>query len=131
MEKPNNLILVIFGASGDLTARKLIPAIYNLSKTKLLPQNFCILGVGRTEYSDEDYIKTVIFERNHLKGGEKASLEEFSKKVHYQSVDTTDITSYVKLKSRLEELDRTTGTNGNFIYYLSTPPSPDHPRYEN
>jgi glucose-6-phosphate 1-dehydrogenase len=116
-------ILVIFGASGDLTARKLIPAVYNLFKTKLLPQNFCVLGVGRTEYSDEDYVKTVITENNHLKGGEKESIEEFSKKVHYQSVDTTDIGSYGKLKSRLDELDRSTGTNGNFIYYLSTPPS--------
>jgi glucose-6-phosphate 1-dehydrogenase len=116
-------ILVIFGASGDLTSRKLIPAVFNLFKTKLLPEQFCILGVSRTEYSDEQYVKKAIFENNHLKTADKSDLEFFSKKVFYQALETTDPSSYQNLKVRLEELDKKMNTGGNIIFYLSTPPS--------
>jgi glucose-6-phosphate 1-dehydrogenase len=116
-------ILVIFGASGDLTARKLIPAVYNLFKTKLLPEDFCILGVSRTEFSDEEYVRKAIFENAHLKKAEKSDLEKFSRKVFYQSLETTDPTSYKNLRARIEELDRKMNAAGNIIFYLSTPPS--------
>jgi len=55
MDKPNSMVMVIFGASGDLTRRKLMPALYLLHKHKRLPQRFAILGVSRTEYTDEGY----------------------------------------------------------------------------
>jgi glucose-6-phosphate 1-dehydrogenase len=116
-------ILIIFGASGDLTARKLIPAVYNLFKTHLLSDHGCVLGVGRTEFSDDEYRQKAILENKHLKSDDPASLKEFAKKVHYLSLETTDPDSYQQLKTRLESLDREHETNGNFIFYLSTPPS--------
>ena len=61
MHKPQNLILVIFGASGDLTKRKLIPSLFQLFLDNLLPENFGILGVSRTKYSDESF-RTMIIE---------------------------------------------------------------------
>ena len=64
MKKPDNHILVIFGASGDLTHRKLIPAVYDLFRQNLLPEKFAILGVSRTEISDEKF-------RVKMKGGIK------------------------------------------------------------
>jgi glucose-6-phosphate 1-dehydrogenase len=57
MENPANLILVIFGASGDLASRKLIPALFSLMVQRLLPEKFAILGVGRTSFSDDDFRK--------------------------------------------------------------------------
>ncbi len=55
MENPKNLIIVIFGASGDLTSRKLMPAIFSLKTQKLLPEKYAIVGVGRTKMSNEDF----------------------------------------------------------------------------
>ena len=55
MDRPENCIVVIFGASGDLTRRKLMPALYDLYRQKLLPEKFAILGVSRTEFSDESF----------------------------------------------------------------------------
>ena len=55
MKKPENHILVIFGASGDLTYRKLIPAVYDLHKQKMLPEKFAVLGASRTELSDDKF----------------------------------------------------------------------------
>jgi len=57
MESPKNLIIVIFGASGDLTYRKLIPAIFSLKTQKLMPEKYAILGVGRTKISTDDFRK--------------------------------------------------------------------------
>ena len=57
MENPKNLIIVIFGASGDLTSRKLIPAIFSLKTQKLMPEKYAILGVGRTKMSTDDFRK--------------------------------------------------------------------------
>ncbi len=57
MEKPNDLILVIFGATGDLTSRKLIPALYSLSNQNLMPEKFALLGVGRSEISSAEFRK--------------------------------------------------------------------------
>ena len=57
MENPKNLIIVIFGASGDLTSRKLIPAIFSLKSQKLMPEKYAILGVGRTKITTEEFRK--------------------------------------------------------------------------
>jgi len=60
MQRPENLILVIFGASGDLSKRKLIPALIDLYNQKLMPESFAILGVSRTKYSDESFREKMI-----------------------------------------------------------------------
>lgn len=118
--------LVIFGASGDLTYRKLIPAVFDLHKQGSLPANFAVLGVARSELSDNAF-------REKMKEGIKSfaiakdiseeELNEFCKKLYYLSIDTKDANDYAKLKLRLEELDKSDNTAGNYIFYLSTPPS--------
>jgi glucose-6-phosphate 1-dehydrogenase len=126
MHKPENLIIVIFGASGDLTARKLLPALLDLNNQKLMPDSFAILGVSRTKYSDESFRDKMIDRINHFMEDENVNIEEikkFSQNLYYQPIDTSMSNDYKKVKSKLYELDSKLNTNGNFIFYLSTPPS--------
>lgn len=117
-----NQILIIFGASGDLTARKLIPGLFNLCKRGYLPEKFAILGVSRTEYSDEAYQKKVVYDNKHLSdNGSKEELDTFAKMVHYQPIDTKKADDYNTLKARIAELNQS--DDSNCIFYLSTPPS--------
>ena len=67
MKKTDNQMLVIFGASGDLTARKLIPSLFNLYLAKQLPENFVVLGVSRSNLSDEAFRDRVVYESKYLK----------------------------------------------------------------
>lgn len=118
------VVFVIFGASGDLTRRKLIPAIYDLFKHRLLPENFALLGVSRSKLSDDDF-RQKSFLNNELfdVSGESAEdLEAFAKLLFYQPIDTNNSDDYAKVKSRLGELDGEFNTKGNFVFYLSTPP---------
>lgn len=120
-----NQALVIFGASGDLTYRKLLPAVYDLYLQKSLPENFAVLGVARTEFSDDEFrekMKKGIqqFAINKTNGEE---LDAFLKKVFYLSLVTDKAEDYQKLKDRLNRLDEENKTAGNYIFYLSTPPS--------
>ncbi len=126
LKKPQSLILVIFGASGDLTKRKLIPSLYQLFKQGKLPERFAVLGVGRTSYTDGDFRPHLDqnLER-YLAPGEydKSLAQQFLDKVYYLSMDPAIQEEYPKLKSRLDELDETIDNPSNYIYYLSTPPS--------
>lgn len=121
----NPHVFVIFGASGDLTRRKLVPAIFQLYKNNSLPDCFALLGVSRTKFSDEEFRQQVTFDNKHLKdnNGEESELEAFAKKLYYQPIDTNDPAAYRKVKDRLEQLDEACSTEGNYIFYLSTPPS--------
>ncbi len=126
MEKPDNNILVIFGASGDLTRRKLIPALFDLFRQELLPGRFAVLGVSRTSYTDESFREEMlenVEEFCEKKPVDKAAIREFLKKLYYISIDTKDSADYAELKKRLNELDGELQTGQNFIYYLATPPS--------
>lgn len=119
------LVLVIFGASGDLTRRKLIPAMYELYKEKYLPDDFAILGVSRSQLSDADFAKKAFLESGFI-DIEKESKElvaDFSRRLFYQPIATADKADYAKVKSRLDTLDTEFNTKGNYIFYLSTPPS--------
>ena len=125
MKNIKNQVLVIFGASGDLTYRKLIPAIFDLYLQKTLPKNFAVLGVARSEFSDQSF-------RDKMKDGlkqfstrnaEESTIDEFIKLVHYQSIETDNGDDYVKVKDRLITIDQEYGTDGNYIFYLSTPPA--------
>lgn len=126
MKKPENQILVIFGASGDLTKRKLIPALFDLKVKNLLPDKFAILGVSRSKHSDQEFrdkMKSAlqIFSPEHA--SKTAEREEFIKSIYYTSINTSDDRDYKLVKARLTELEQNHKTNGNVIYYLSTPPS--------
>ena len=124
--KPESLVLAIFGGSGDLTKRKLIPSLYQLFKQGKLPQRFAVLGLGRTAYDDASYrphLDSAL--KQYLAAGEyDASLaEQFLSSVHYLAIDPANAEDYPALKARLEELDAEIDNPGNYIYYLSTPPS--------
>ena len=126
MEKPNSCILVIFGASGDLTNRKLIPALYDLQIQKLLPDNFGILGIGRTPLSDDSFrakMEDALFHAQLAKNATADDKNSFINKIFYTAIDTASVDDYGKLAARLESLNTQLKTEGNYIYYLATPPS--------
>ena len=125
MKKAEPQIVTIFGASGDLTYRKLIPAIYDLFRQDLLPQCFAVLGTSRTDLSDESFREKVmagVMQFAKTDTSAPAVLDAFASLLYYVPVQTKDPADYAKLKSRLSELDAKCGTQGNYIFYLSTPP---------
>lgn len=129
-----DLALIIFGASGDLTYRKLIPAVFDLYKQQSLPQNFAVLGVARSPFTDDSFrekMKEGIRQFAIAKDITDDELDSFSQKLHYLSINTDDGKEYAKLKERLESLDSEENTAGNYIFYLSTPPAlyPLVPKY--
>lgn len=134
-KKIQDQLLVIFGASGDLTYRKLVPALFDLYSTKALPEHFAVLGVARSPLSDDsfrDKMKEGI--KQFSTAGKKATDEEldlFSKKVFYQAFNTDVAEEYSILKDRLEKLEKSENIPANYIFYLSTPPAmyPVIPQY--
>ena len=126
MKKTDNQALVIFGASGDLTERKLIPSVFNLFCGGFLPESYAVVGVSRSVYTDEEYRQKVVFENEHLKNKKAATpekLKAFAELVFYQSVNTKEISAYSALKERLDQLDKQKSCANNYIFYLATPPS--------
>ncbi|MEA5462278.1 glucose-6-phosphate dehydrogenase [Leptothoe sp. PORK10 BA2] len=121
---PEPQILVIFGASGDLTQRKLVPSLYKMRQERRLPPELTIVGVARREWSHE-------FFREHLKKGiedygggihNQMLWENFSAGLYYCSGNIDEPESYQKLKAFLAELDEQRGTRGNRLFYLSVAP---------
>ena len=122
MQTDNNCI-VIFGASGDLTHRKLIPALYNLYKIGRLSENFSVLGVARSELNDETFREKMREALIHNEETTPDTLDAFCSHLYYQAVNTSDAQDYGKLVPRLDELHDKYQTCGNTLYYMSTPPS--------
>ncbi len=120
---PDPCIVVIFGASGDLTKRKLLPALYHLEQAGLLPANFAVVGVARRPLKDE-FVNDM--RDGIIKGGgveaDDPMLREFLGKVNYHAMNFDDPGGYVRLNSLLETLDRKYGTNGHRLFYLATAP---------
>ncbi len=126
MVKPDNHILVIFGASGDLTYRKLVPALFDLFAQDLLPERYAILGVSRSDFSDDAFRKKMekgILEFANFREEPKNKTRDFLARLFYQSINTFEVEEYGKLKSRLEAINSEMHTRGNYLYYLSTPPN--------
>jgi glucose-6-phosphate 1-dehydrogenase len=127
MKKTQNQMLIIFGASGDLTARKLVPALFNLYKGKHLPENFVALGASRSPMSHEDFRKKVVAESEFLKKKltkeESSFIKTFSDKIFYEDLGDKYDVSYSQLANKITALNEEHGTAGNYIFYLSTPPS--------
>lgn len=119
------LIFVIFGASGDLTRRKLIPAIFDLFKGGHLPDHFAVLGVSRSDWSEDDFRRNAFEESGHLEFAinERELVQEFAEHLSYLSIDTMSPGDYQRVSQRLSDLNSTFDTGGNYIFYLSTPPS--------
>jgi glucose-6-phosphate 1-dehydrogenase len=126
MENPGNLIIVIFGASGDLASRKLIPAIFSLKIQKIMPEKFAIVGAGRTKMSDEDFrtkMNGAIVSYSEEKVNDQSLINEFVKDIYYHSMDTSSENEFSGLKSLLQEIDLKYSIGGNYIFYMATPPS--------
>lgn len=124
LETPDNCVIVIFGASGDLTKRKLMPAIYKLYKQGNLPEKFELLGTSSSELSDENFRQNMAeaVKKTESETDEKI-LKSFLTRLHYVSMDFKDPALYVNLAQKIKELDKTCGDKGNRIFYLATIPS--------
>lgn len=122
MDTASSQILVIFGASGDLTKRKLVPALFELYKQKFLPEKFAVLGVGRTKFSDDDFRERTKTFLSSMPD-QKLLVTAFLKKLFYQPLATEDCQEYSVLEERLTALSKKHLISKNFIFYLSTPPS--------
>jgi glucose-6-phosphate 1-dehydrogenase len=122
---PEPQILVIFGASGDLTQRKLVPAIYQMKRDRRLPPETTVVGVARRPWS-HDYFREQMREGIEEFGGgigDEESWQDFAKGLYYCPGDIDNPESYQKLKTFLAELDEERRTRGNHIFYLSVSPN--------
>jgi len=122
---PEPQILVIFGASGDLTQRKLVPAIYQMKRDRRLPPETTVVGVARRPWS-HDYFREQMREGIEEFGGGISNEEfwqDFAKGLYYCPGDIDNPESYQKLKAFLAELDEERRTRGNHIFYLSVSPN--------
>ncbi len=116
-------LLVIFGASGDLTRRKLLPALYELFERKLLPERFLIVGVARTPQTTEQFRKN--FHRSISSNNTPdciTYINEFLQLVHYITCNIADCTAYASLFQELDYLRQLHGIANNILFYLATPP---------
>lgn len=116
------VIFVIFGASGDLAVRKLIPAIFELYQGKYLPENFAVLGVSRSDYTDAAFRKKVFSESKFIDAAVSKEHKDFADRLSYVPIQTAEKKDYAKVKKQLAKLDKKFNIGGNYIFYLSTPP---------
>ncbi|HEY1464255.1 MAG TPA: glucose-6-phosphate dehydrogenase [Terriglobales bacterium] len=117
--------MVIFGAAGDLTKRKLIPALYNLAKADLLAQEFAIIGVAHNPMSNEDFGKRVVqYIKDYAgKDVDQKICDWFAQRISYVTADFGDKAVYSNLKDYLEKVNKERNTHGNYFFYLATSPN--------
>jgi len=123
---PDSCIVVILGASGDLTKRKLVPAIFDLARQGMLPSQFTILGVARTEMSDDsfrEHLLGAMKEFGRLGESEGELWESFARHLCYVTMDPSDASAYEGLKKKIDSIVSEGETGRNLLFYLSTPPS--------
>ena len=121
---PQPCALVIFGASGDLAARKIVPALYNLALARHLPAAFAVIGAARADLSAEQFreaLQAALVQFSRTKPINEDVWRSFAETIHY--VSTRDGEGYETLRHTLADLDVRAGTNGNRLFYLATPPS--------
>jgi glucose-6-phosphate 1-dehydrogenase len=117
--------MVIFGASGDLTNRKLIPALYNLMCDGMLPDEFAMIGFARKPKTNESFreeMRAAVEEHSRTTPIDAGVWEKFSRSLHYQQGDYSTPADYEKLCQRLEAIEKAHSSGGNRLFYLSTPP---------
>src|ERR1700722_2678319 len=117
--------IVIFGASGDLTKRKLLPALVNLEHDGLLPKSFAVIGNARRPMSDQDFRRKI---KGDLQELMPRSLDAnlwswLDPRLYYQPGDLQDPATYKAIKERLAHCDREHGTSGNYLFFPSTAPN--------
>jgi len=125
MPTADSCLLVIFGASGDLTRRKLIPGLYNLACVGCMNPQFEVLGVGRTEMTSEEFrakMREAVPQSSDTRDFNEQHWKEFEQRLHYFAGDISDEQFYVRLRQRLGEMEKSVSTQ-NHLFYVSTPAS--------
>ena len=117
--------MIIFGATGDLTKRKLFPALYNLAKDKFLPDSFAVVGVGRQEFTSEEFQIKVEADLIEFIGKDvdQDLIKWFVDRTHYTGGDFADPKTFDNLEKLLKDLDEKLDIPENYFFYLATPPS--------
>ncbi len=117
-------VMVIFGAAGDLTRRKLIPALYNLARLKLLSQEFAVVGLARSQMSTDEFRQKMSDDMKQFASEtvDPELWEWFVRRMYYVSADFNDKNAYQQLKDTLQKVDKDHGTHGNYFFYLATAP---------
>ncbi len=118
-------VMVIFGAAGDLTRRKLIPALYNLAAEQLLSREFAVVGLARAQMTTEQFRAKVSEDMKQFATGPVDSdlWEWFVRRMHYVPGNFNDPNAYTQLQSMLEKVDKDHSTHGNYFFYLATAPN--------
>ncbi len=116
--------LVIFGASGDLTKRKLLPALYNLAKKELLPKEFALVGCANQTFNEDEFRQQVRQDLQEFAGAPEHCkfCDWLIERLYYRAGDFQDPQYYQQLKPLLADVDKKHGTQGNYFYYLATTP---------
>jgi glucose-6-phosphate 1-dehydrogenase len=125
--------MVIFGVSGDLTRRKLIPALYNLANQQLLSREFAVVGVGRTAMTTDEARKKLSEDFKQFATGaiDPDLWEWFVRRFHYVAGDINDSATYDKLQAAVKQVEKDHATHGNVFFYLATAPNYFGPAVEN
>jgi glucose-6-phosphate 1-dehydrogenase len=122
---PDPCVMVIFGASGDLTRRKLIPAIFDLDRQGLLPAGFTIVGAGRTQMTSDAFravVHEAMLEFDALRESDGTLWQAFARNLQYVTMDPASPEDFERLRSELHAINAQRNAGGNFLFYLATPP---------
>src|SRR5260370_22931471 len=123
---PDPCVVVIFGASGDLAHRKLVPGLYNLAVGAHLPAAFGIVGVSKSEYTHDEFAKEMreaVGKFSRTKPIDDEVWQDFAAGMRYVAGSFDDPQTFAMLKTQLDELDKARATRGNRLFYFATPPS--------
>lgn len=122
-ERPDPCSIIIFGASGDLAARKLFPALFRLYRSGGLPQAFAIVGAARSEMDNKQFRSRIRSSLESHSAFDADAWTEFGSRILYHQLDYGSVADFEKLRERLEGVDTSSATGANRIFYLATPPS--------
>src|SRR6478672_8663959 len=123
---PDPSMLVLFGATGDLAHRKVIPALYQLWRTNLLPLEFVVVAIGRRPYDDDSFraeIRASLEKYSRVLPLDEAACKTFTDSICYRRLDFDDAAGFDDMAAELDLLDKEHGTRGNRLFYLATQPS--------
>ena len=123
---PDPSILVLFGSTGDLAHRKVIPALYQLWRTNLLPHEFVLLAIGRRPYDSDTFreeIRGALEKYSRVLPLDETAWRTFAERVEYEQLNFDEPAGFDRLAAHLDELDEERGTRGNRLFYLATQPS--------
>jgi glucose-6-phosphate 1-dehydrogenase len=123
---PDPSAFVLFGGTGDLAHRKVVPALYQLWRTNLLPHEFRVIAVGRREYDDDAFraqLRQALDQHARVRPVDDEAWAELAERIHYHRGDFADAGLYASLAERLDALDADAGIRGNRLFYLASQPS--------